>query len=204
MSTIPNKPLQVGITGGIGAGKSVVAKFFTVLGIPVYNADERGKWILANDPVVINYIKQEFGEAALKEGRPDTRFLGAQVFNSADKLQKLNSVIHPRVADDYEQWLKKYSTYPYTIKEAAIMYESGSDKAVDKMIVVYAPLALRMRRVLQRDAHRTEKDVQNIIGKQLPDEEKIKRADYVIYNDEQTLVIPQLLELHKVFLNDSK
>jgi len=204
MFTTPNKPLQVGITGGIGAGKSVVAKFFSVLGVPVYNADERGKWILANDSVVINYIKQEFGEAALKEGKPDTRFLGTQVFNNAEKLQKLNSVIHPRVAEDYEQWLKKRSTVPYTIKEAAIMYESGSHKTVDKMIVVYAPLALRMKRVLKRDGHRTETDVQNIIEKQLPDEEKIKRADYVIYNDEQMLIIPQLLELHKVFLNTSK
>ncbi len=194
-----NKPLQVGITGGIGAGKSLVAKVFSVLGVPVYNADERGKWILANDPVVVNYIKEEFGNVSFKEGKPDTRFLATQVFSNVEKLRKLNSVIHPRVAADYEQWLKKNSASPYTIKEAAIMYESGSDKAVDKMIVVYAPLALRMRRVLNRDSHRTETDVNNIVSKQLPDEEKIKRADYVIYNDEQSLIIPQLLELHKVF-----
>ena len=194
-----NKPLQVGITGGIGAGKSLVAKVFSVLGVPVYNADERGKWILANDPVVVNYIKEEFGNVSFKGGKPDTRFLATQVFSNAEKLKKLNSVIHPRVAADYEQWLKKNSASPYTIKEAAIMYESGSDKAVDKMIVVYAPLALRMRRVLNRDSHRTETDVNNIVSKQLPDEEKIKRADYVIYNDEQSLIIPQLLELHKVF-----
>ena len=194
-----NKPLQVGITGGIGAGKSLVAKVFSVLGAPVYNADERGKWILANDSVVVNYIKEEFGDAAFKEGKPDTRFLATQVFSNVEKLKKLNSVIHPRVAADYEQWLTKNSASPYTIKEAAIMYESGSDKTVDKMIVVYAPLALRMRRVLNRDSHRTEKDVNNIISKQLPDEEKIKRADYVIYNDEQRLIIPQLLELHKAF-----
>jgi len=195
-----NKPIQVGITGGIGAGKSVVSKFFSVLGVPVYNADERGKWILANDSVVVNFIRQEFGHAAIKDGKPDTRFLASQVFSNAEKLQKLNSIIHPRVAADYEQWLGQHYTASYAIKEAAIMYESGSDKTMDKMIVVYAPKEVRMKRVLQRDPHRTEADVLNIMGKQLPEEEKMKRADYIIHNDEQMLIIPQVLELHKKFM----
>ena len=196
-----NKPLQVGITGGIGAGKSVVAKFFSVLGVPVYNADERGKWILANDPIVVTFIRQEFGEVAIKDGKPDTHFLASQVFSNAEKLQRLNSVIHPRVAADYEEWLQQHSTSNYIVREAAIMYESGSDKTVDKMIVVYAPKDIRMKRVLGRDTHRTETDVLNIMSKQLPEEEKIKRADYVIHNDEQKLVIPQVLELHKSFMS---
>ncbi len=198
-----SKPLQVGITGGIGAGKSVVSNFFSVLGVPVYNADDRGKRILANDPIVIDFIRQQFGEEAIKDGKPDTRFLASQVFSNAEKLQKLNSVIHPRVAEDYEQWLRTHAAALYIVREAAIMYESGSDKTVDKMIVVYAPQDLRVKRVLQRDPHRTEADVLNIISKQLSDEEKIKRAHYVIHNDEKTLIIPQLLELHKAFLNSN-
>jgi dephospho-CoA kinase len=197
-------PIQIGITGGIGSGKSIVCKIFAVLGIPIYDADSRAKAVMTTDGILISAIQKEFGTLSYKEdGTLNREYLAKEVFNDEVRLKKLNSLVHPRVAADFAHWLSKQVTKPYVIKEAALLYESGSYKANDKIIVVHAPESIRIKRVQQRDPHRSEEGIRDIMRNQLPEEEKMKRADFVVVNDESTLLIPQVLSLHTTFLQFS-
>lgn len=194
------QPQQIGITGGIGSGKSLVCKIFSCLGVPVYDADSRAKNLMTTDGILVSQIKKEFGILSYNEdGSLNRKYLGEVAFDQREKLERLNHLVHPRVAADYAGWVEGHQNYPYVIKEAALLFEAGSYKALDKIIVVSAPEKIRMKRVLQRDTHRTEKDVKNIFGNQLPEEERLQRADFIIMNDESRLVIPQVLELHERF-----
>lgn len=196
------KPLQVGVTGGIGSGKSLVCRIFQCLGISVYDADSRAKSLMTTDGILVSQIRQEFGDLAYHaDGSLNRKYLGETVFNDPDKLELLNKLVHPRVGEDYRQWLKENSREVYVLKEAALMFEAGSYKALDKIIVVYAPEDIKVSRVLGRDLHRSEKDVRAIIKNQMPDEAKLKRADHIIFNDDSQLVIPQVLSLHQLFLS---
>jgi len=136
-----------------------------------------------------------------RDGSLNRGYLSSTVFNDEDKLSKLNGLIHPRVAVDYRQWVKREQRSPYLIKEAAILFETNSSKVLHKTIVVSAPEDLRIKRVLIRDTHRTEEAVRQIMDKQMPEEEKLKRADFVVINDETELLIPRVLELHNRFLS---
>lgn len=196
------RPLQVGVTGGIGSGKSLVCRIFQCLGISVYDADSRAKSLMTTDGILVSQIRQEFGDLAYHaDGSLNRKYLGETVFNDPDKLELLNKLVHPRVGEDYRQWLKENSREVYVLKEAALMFEAGSYKALDKIIVVYAPEDIKVSRVLGRDLHRSEKDVRAIIKNQMPDEAKLKRADHIIFNDDSQLVIPQVLSLHQLFLS---
>lgn len=196
------KPLMIGITGGIGSGKSIVCKVFSSLGIPIYDADSRAKKLMTTDGILISQIKKEFGDLSYQEGGALNReFLSRTVFNDEERLQKLNGLVHPRVAEDSAKWMRSNTNYPYLIKEAALLFESGSYQALDRIIVVSAPEEVRVQRVLKRDRNRTESDIRKIIRNQLSEEEKINRADYVIQNDETVLVIPQVLKLHEQFIS---
>lgn len=196
----PSLPLKIGVTGGIGAGKSLVCKIFASLGIPVYDADNRAKQIMITDPVLISQIKSSFGENAYtSEGALDRSFLAEQVFGDAEKLALLNSLVHPMVGVDFEKWVQEQKHAPYVLKEAALIFESGSDKNLDTVIVVGAPEELRVRRTVIRDTHRSKKQVEDIIKKQLPEEERLSKAGYKVFNDEKKLLIPQVLKLHKIF-----
>ena len=196
------KPLQVGVTGGIGSGKSLVCRIFQCLGISVYDADSRAKSLMTTDGILVSQIRQEFGDLAYHaDGSLNRKYLGETVFNDPDKLELLNKLVHPRVGEDYRQWLKENSREVYVLKEAALMFEAGSYKALDKIIVVYAPEDIKVSRVLGRDLHRSKKDVRAIIKNQMPDEVKLKRADHIIFNDDSQLVIPQVLSLHQQFLS---
>jgi dephospho-CoA kinase len=191
----------MGITGGMGSGKSLVCRIFQLLGVPVYDADTRAKELMATDSILVKQIKKEFGTQSYSSNGLLARATLAQtVFVDPVKLEKLNRLVHPRVAEDYNHWLEQHSDRPYVIREAALIYEAGAWKDLDKVIVVSSPEALRMKRVLSRDAHRTAKDIQNIFRNQMPEEEKLKRADFVIVNDESQLVIPQVLQLHDQFM----
>ncbi len=191
--------LQVGITGGIGAGKSLVSRIFSCLGAPVFDADSQAKKIMTSDRLLVDQIRNEFGPAAYhKDGSLNRTLLAKATFGNPERLAKLNSLVHPRVAADYANWLQ-HQTFPYVLREAALLYEVGIYTSVDKMIVVTAPLELRIQRVLTRDTHRNEADVLAIINSQWPEEEKVKRADYVVHNDEEHMVIPQVLALHARF-----
>ncbi|MFZ6014637.1 MAG: dephospho-CoA kinase [Bacteroidota bacterium] len=196
------KTLQIGITGGIGSGKSVVCNIFHRLGVPVYDADSHAKKLMTTDGILISEIKKEFGDLSYDaDGNLNRTYLSQKVFNDQEKLNKLNSLVHPRVGEDYKRWVEKHNHHRYVLKEAALLYESGSSQSLDKIIVVYAPEAMRIRRVMMRDKHRTAQQIQEIIEKQIPDDKKLQRADFVVVNDETKLVIPQVLELHERFLS---
>jgi dephospho-CoA kinase len=193
-------PLQIGITGGIGSGKSLVCRIFQILGAPVYDADSRAKDLMTTDGILISRIKKEFGELSYRQdGSLHREYLGEKVFRDAERLKVLNSLVHPRVAEDYTQWVGRHQQAPYVIKEAALLFEAGSYKALDKVIVVHAPSSVRIKRVLSRDKHRTEAQVREIMKNQLPEEDTLARSDFIIRNDESQLVITQVLDLHHQF-----
>ncbi len=193
--------MQIGITGGIGSGKSTVCRIFSALGVPVYDADSRAKSLMTTDGILISQIKKEFGVLAYRtDGEVDREFLAQAVFQDKKKLELLNNLIHPRVAQDYERWVSEQKS-EYVLKEAALLFEAKSYLALDKIIVVHAPEELRIKRVMQRDPHRTRQQVKDIMKNQLQDEEKLKLGDYTIVNDESRLVTPQVIELHKLFIS---
>ena len=193
--------LQIGITGGIGSGKTLVCRIFHCLGIPLYDADSRAKNLMTTDGILVEQIKKDFGTLSYNEdGSLNRKYLGQIVFDQKHKLEKLNQLVHPRVAMDYKGWIYEQINVRYVIKEAALLFESGSYKGLDKVVVVSASEQIRMKRVLQRDAHRKEKDVLNIFSNQLTEAERLQRADFIITNDESQLVIPQVLELHERFI----
>ena len=196
-----SKTFQVGITGGIGSGKSVICKIFTCLGVPVYDADSRAKSIMTTDGILIEQIKKEFGDLAyLPDGSLDREYLSRVIFENQEKRTLLNQMVHPRVAADTDRWLDQNREASYVVREAALLIESGAYLRVDKVLLVTAPEELRIKRVLARDPHRLREEVVKIMATQLPEEEKKKVADVVVYNDETQLLVPQILHLHNQFL----
>ena len=192
--------LKIGITGGIGTGKSIVCRIFELLNVPVYDSDLRAKHVMANDPVLKQELIGAFGPETFNDQGLNRVFLGSLVFPDPEKLAQLNSLVHPHVKQDFIDWAAAQQNAPYVIKEAALMFETEAWRQVDEMITVFAPLEVRLKRLKLRDTHRTEADILHIIGKQLPEEEKVNRADHVIYNDDSQLVIPQVIKLHEQFL----
>ena len=193
-------PLQIGITGGIGSGKSLVCKIFRVLGVPTYDADSRAKNLMTTDGILIDQIKKEFGSLSYDvKGGLNREFLSATVFAKQDKLKQLNALVHPRVAVDYKQWVEEHAGNKYVLKETALLFESGSYKELDKIILVTAPKEIRIERVLARDNHRTKEDVEKIIRNQISEEEKEAKANFIIRNNESELIVPQVVDLHKRF-----
>jgi dephospho-CoA kinase len=190
------KPILVGITGGIGSGKSTVARIFSILGIPIYFADDRAKWLMSNDGTLKKQIQDHFGQESYSEGGELNRaFLASQVFSDEEKVKTINGLVHPAVKLDFENWANTQNS-AYVLKEAALLFETGSYKDLDKVINVSSPIRIRISRVLMRDPHRSEKQVNDIIDKQLPDGEKNKLADFVIKNTDNKMLIPQVLEIH--------
>ena len=187
--------IKVGITGGIGSGKSTVAKVFEVLGIPVYYADDAAKRLMNEDDNLKQKIQELFGEAVYKNGLLDRKQLAAIVFNAPEKLSLLNSVVHPVTITDAEQWML-HQTTPYAIKEAALIFESGAQQQLDYVIGVYAPAPLRIQRSMQRDGI-TRDEVIARMNKQIDDNIKMRLCNFVITNDEQELLIPQIIALHQ-------
>ncbi|GAA0552191.1 dephospho-CoA kinase [Chitinophaga japonensis] len=188
--------LKIGITGGIGSGKSTVCRIFELLGIPVYYADAMAKEIMNRDPELKAQIKQHFGEDIYdSQGLLDRQRLGGIVFRDQARLQLLNSLVHPATIRDSEQWAARQQA-PYVLKEAALLFESEAFHYLDKVIGVSAPQPLRLLRVMQRDQASRE-EVLARMHKQMDETIKMRLCDYVIYNDEQQMVIPQVLALHE-------
>jgi len=191
--------LKVGITGGIGSGKSTVSKIFELLGVPVYYADDKAKDILVRDKELAEQVKQHFGpEVYQADGALNRKLLGNIVFNDKDKLALLNSLVHPATIRDSNNWAAEQKA-PYVLKEAALLFETESFHHLDKIIGVSAPQPLRILRVMKRD-NVSRNDVLARMHKQIDETIKMRLSDYVIYNDEQHMVIPQVLELHQKLL----
>lgn len=194
------QPKLVGITGGIGSGKSTVARIFTILGIPVYYADDRAKRLMAEDYELKTAISENFGKEAYDQnGVLNRDYLAKHVFADPEKVKTINALVHPAVKKDFEGWVAQQTT-PYILKEAALLFETGSYKALDKTINVSSPLVTRMTRIMARDPHRSEEQIHQIIDKQLPDEDKNALADFVIKNTDNKLLIPQVLKIHEELL----
>lgn len=191
--------MLVGITGGIGSGKSTVCKIFEVLGVPVYYADDRAKYLMQHNEPLKSALTDVFGEAIYTNGLLNRQVLASMVFNDKGKLAKLNSLVHPAVAQDGVEWQVEHSHHPYTLREAALLYEAGTYKALDKIIVVSAPLQTRINRVIARD-NVTPEQVKARIANQWSEEEKIALADFVINNDGTHELIPQIIEVHRQLL----
>ena len=190
----------IGITGGIGSGKSLICKIFSTMNIPIYDADSRAKYLINNDLSLKNLIKNLLGENAyLPTGIYNRKWVASQVFNNPDLLKQLNSLVHPYVHKDSHDWVKKYSKSPFLIYEAALMKAAGDNNMFDKVIVVNAPLNLRIQRIQVRDK-RSEQEIKDIIARQISDEERLKIADYVIENDDKEPVLEQVLELYEIIV----
>lgn len=190
--------LKIGLTGGIGSGKSTVAKVFGTLGIPVFDADSVAKNIMNEDKHLQQQIQQTFGDAAYSEGRLNRKYVADIVFNDPFKLEQLNALVHPATIQAAEAWMKKQDA-PYAIKEAALLFEAGSAGHLDYVIGVYAPQALRIKRVMDREQVGRQ-DVLTRMSRQIDEQIKMRLCDFIIINDEQQMVIPQVLKLHEKLL----
>ncbi len=187
--------LRLGITGGIGSGKSVVCQVFQTLGIPVFNADDAAKWLMENDSELVASIKKLLGDDVYNSGHLNRTRISSLVFADKNKLEQLNQIVHPATRLYAKKWFESQTSL-YTIKEAALFFESGTDKDVDVMLGVYAPLELRISRTMKRSSL-TREQVLAIISKQMDETEKMKLCQYVITNDDQNPLIPQVLQIHQ-------
>ena len=194
--------LKIGLTGGIGAGKSTVASIFKVLGVPVFDADATAKNILNTDLVLREQVIAAFGSETYKNGLLDRKYLATLVFNNPNQLAKLNALVHPASIEAANIWAKHWEEQgcPYILKEAALLFEAGTNVGLDFIIGVTAPVEMRIARVMERD-HVTREEVLKRMQHQLDDTEKMKRCNFVIDNNEVSLVIPQVLALHARFIS---
>jgi dephospho-CoA kinase len=190
-------PLKVGITGGIGSGKSMVCAVLKEMGYPVYNSDERAKTIMETSPEVRNQLIGAFGEQTFLNNQLNRPFLAEAIFNDPAKRAQINSIVHPAVRSDFQQWTSA-QTSSIVFQESALLIETGGYRLLDFTVLVTAPEELRIRRVLRRDAAANENDVRSRINSQLSDEEKCKTAGFVIVNDEQLVLVSQVIELIKL------
>jgi dephospho-CoA kinase len=192
-----NNTLKIGITGGIGSGKTTVSKVFEQLGVPLYNSDERAKWLMNHNPIIVKKVTELFGEEAYQNNALNRAHVAKLAFSNKTLIEQLNSVVHPEVFKDFDNWIKAHAHYPYVLKEAALLFESNSYLTLDAMIVVDAPLEERINRVTKRDGITTD-DVLKRISNQMPDEQKLAAADFIITNHYEPL-LPQVLFLHKLW-----
>lgn len=197
--------LKVGITGGIGSGKTTVCQLFQYLGIPVYNADERAKWLMTNNPAIVNQITELFGKEAYHNNSLNRKHIASKVFKDKNLLAKLNGIVHPAVAIDSISWFNEQNNKPYAVKEAALLIESESYLDLDKLIVVVADKDIRIKRIIERDDTAKE-NVLKRMENQLPQKDKVELADFIIDNNGNQLLIPQVIDLHNqlIHLSDNR
>ena len=194
--------MRLGVTGGIGVGKSTVCQIFSCLGVPIYDADQRAKALYSENIKLQKQLIQKYGTAIYKNGAINTELLGKIIFTDKKELQWLNALVHPLIFEDYKHWCQQNEDAIYTIKEAAIMFESGSDKNVDAVIGVFSPEALRMERVMARDGS-VEEEIRSRMSKQMPQEDLLGRCQFYIHNDSENSLISQVIGLHKTFIEPS-
>lgn len=189
-------PLKVGITGGIGSGKSMVCAVLKEMGYPVYNSDEHAKTIMETSPEVRRQLIEVFGESAFANNQLNRSYLAQAIFNDPTKREQINAIVHPAVRADFQQWASE-QTSSIVFQESALLIETGGYRLLDFTVLVTAPEELRVQRVMKRDAAANENDVRSRINSQLSDDEKRKSAGFVIVNDERSMLVPQINELLK-------
>ena len=190
----------MGITGGIGVGKTTVCKLFEEVGVPVYYSDAEAKRLMVEDMDLVGAIRRIFGDEAYSlEGELNRAWIAGVVFKDKGKLAALNGVVHPAVGRDGLRWSALHSDAPYTLKEAALIFESGGDRYLDKIITVYSPMNVRIERLIVRDQS-TLSEIEGRMKAQISEREKLKRSDFVIYNVEQGELLPQVLAIHKILI----
>ena len=193
MNPPDQRPFLVGITGGIGAGKSTISKVFEVLNVPVYYADDRAKWLMENHQDLVRELKKTFGEETFIGPKLNAEHLRKTAFSDSDQREKLNKLVHPRVGEDFSAWVIENNEHPYLIKEAALLIESGSYKELDLLVGVFANEEERIRRVLKRDPFRNEDQVKNIIASQMKEDEMRKYCQLQIENEGKVPVLQEIL-----------
>jgi dephospho-CoA kinase len=186
--------IKVGVTGGMGSGKSLVCSIFSAMGYPVFNADYEARLVVENDTITINKIKALFGESIYTEGRLNRAKVGEMVFSNPSLLEKLNGIVHPPVIERFFCWTEENKQHALVVMEAAILFESGTDKGVDKVISVIAPTEIRVERIKARDGLSQEL-ISDRMNRQLPQDELIKRSDFIIDNDGVKLIVPQVIKI---------
>ncbi|MCZ4695163.1 dephospho-CoA kinase [Ancylomarina euxinus] len=194
-----SKPLSIGLTGGIGSGKSLVADFFRQLGIPVYTSDIEAKKLMQTDDLIRSSLIEAFGESVyLKSGDLNRVKLAEVIFSNNEALKKVNAIVHPQVRLHFQEWVLKQTEAPYVIQESAIIFDTGLYKNFDKIITVTADESIRIDRVVERDSC-TKESVLERMSKQMSEQERIVKSDFVIYNNSE-LVIPQIIAIHNQLL----
>jgi len=191
--------MKLGITGGIGSGKTSVCRVFNILGIPVFSADPEAQRIMNSDKGVIDGINKIAGKNLYPDGTLDRMELASLIFNDAESLRKVNSLVHPVVFDNFIRWSEEQKT-PYVIMEAAILFESGASNLVDRVATIYAPVEERIARVTRRN-QLTREQVLERIKNQMDDRTRMKMSDYNINNSENEMIIPVILKIHEDLLN---
>lgn len=199
MDKIFFKKMKLGVTGGIGSGKTCVCRVFTILGIPVFSADSEAHLIMDKDESVISGIEKITGRDLYADGTLNRSALADIIFKNPSLLGKVNALVHPVVFDHFLKWADQHET-PYVIMEAAILFESGASKLVDRVATVVAPVEERISRVTQRNKL-TREQILERINNQMDDESRVKMSDYIIYNSENDMIIPAILKIHEDILN---
>jgi dephospho-CoA kinase len=192
--------MKLGVTGGIGSGKTSVCRVFTALEVPVFSADPEAKRIMENDKGIMQRINSIVGKNLYISGNLDRGSLASLIFNDHSLLEKVNSLVHPIVLDNFKKW-EQEQTAPYVIMEAAILFESGASKLVDKIAVVVAPIGERVNRVIHRN-NLSREQVMERMRNQIDDKTRIKLSDYIIYNSENDMIIPAILKIHEEILSN--
>lgn len=192
------RPFKIGITGGIGSGKSTVCRVFELLGVPIYYADIRGKYLMRYNSLLVKDIKQHFGkESYQSDGSLNREYLAENVFSSPERLALLNSLVHPAVAEDFKTWCQHHLEHSFVIKEAALIFETGGHEQLDATLVIMAAKEVRIQRVFMRDKVRTLSQIEDIISHQVSDELRKEKGDYFIQNSGEQLLLPQIMLIYK-------
>ncbi len=195
-----NSPLLIGITGGIGSGKSLISRIFNTLGVPVYDTDARAKWLMANDPNIKSQLIKLFGSESFIEEELNRTFIARKSFGNKKVLSRLNTIVHPKVGTDFTKWVAMHQKCPLLLKESALIFETSSNADLDQVILVLSPSRLRIERVLARDLYRSREDIEAIILRQKSAAETSLLAQYIVNNDEKDLLLPQVLSIYKILI----
>ena len=195
-----NSPSLIGITGGIGSGKSLISRIFNALGVPVYDTDARAKWLMANDLNIKSELIKLLGSESFIEDELNRAFIARKSFGNEKILARLNAIVHPEVGTDFTKWVALHQKSPLLLKESALIFETSSYTDLDQVILVLSPSKLRIKRVLARDLYRSREDIEAIISRQRSAAETSLLAQFIVNNDEKDLLLPQVLSIYKILL----